>query len=260
MTTTVDGVDIHHETIGAGPDVVLVHGITDCSATWGPVPELLAAQRRVTTLDLRGMGRSGDATDYGAAGMARDVAAVVSAAGVENPLVVGHSLGGVVVTAYAGTAPVRGVVNVDQTLRLSFFQEGLRGIEPLLRDPAAFPEVIRSMFASMDGDQLTPEQAATVAGHRRLRQEVVLGVWNQILQNPLETLDADIEAMTAGVTAPYLSLQFEDPGEEYSAWLKRLIPQAVVEHWTAPDGGTVGHYGHLVEPERFVQRVLAFDH
>jgi pimeloyl-ACP methyl ester carboxylesterase len=258
-TTTTDGVGIHHETIGSGPDVVLVHGLTDSSPTWGPIPRMLAERYRVTTLDLRGMGRSGDAADYDAAGMSRDLAAVIAAAEVEDPLVVGHSLGGIVVTAYAGAAPVRGVINVDQTLQLGGFQAGLREVAPLLRDPATFPSIIAAIFEAMDGDQLSPEQQAMIAANRRQRQEVVLGVWNQVIDAPLAELDAVAAALASGISAPYLSLQFADFGPAYDEWLRALVPQAVVESWSVADG-VLGHYGHLVQPQRFVERVIAFDH
>lgn len=252
--TTSDGVDIHFETIGSGSDVVLIHGLTDSSATWGPITGSLAETYRVTTIDLRGHGRSGDAGDYGAVNMARDVEAVVAASGVESPLVIGHSLGGVVATAYAGRAHVRATINVDQTLRLSGFQDGLRQVEPLLRDPDSFPGVIAAVFAAMDGDQLPDATLADIAAHRRQRQEVVLGVWDQVLSTPVERLDALMKDVTSSVTAPYLSLQFVETDPAYTAWLQSLLPSAVVEYWPG-----LGHYGHRIQPERFVERVIAFD-
>lgn len=258
-TTTADGVTIHYETIGSGPDLLLVHGLTDSALTWGPVTGLLAEHYRVTTLDLRGMGRSGDSDDYDAAGMVRDLAAVVAAAGLEDPLVVGHSLGGIVASGYSGLAPTRGTVNVDQTLRLGNFQVALQSVESMLRDPATFPTIIQAIFSGMDGDQLTPDQKSALASHRRQRQELVVGVWNQVFHTPVAELDAEMASMTAGITTPYLSLQFDEPDPAYTEWLQGLIPHAMVEHWSVP-GGVLGHYGHLVQPQRFVERVLAFDH
>ncbi|MCU1397440.1 MAG: alpha/beta hydrolase fold [Acidimicrobiales bacterium] len=257
-TTTADGVRIEYATVGSGRDLVLVHGLTDSSLTWGPITPLLADHYRVTTLDLRGMGSSGDGAERTALAMVRDVAAVVDAASIADPLVIGHSLGGVVATAYAASARVRGVINVDQPLRLSAFQEGLLQVAPLLRDPAAFPSIIEAIFSAMDGDQLTAEQSAAIAAHRRQRQEVVLGVWNEVIDLPTADLDALATSLTAGLDAPYLSLQFGDFGADYGGWLHRLLPQAVIETWSSP-GGEIGHYGHLVDADRFVQRVLAFD-
>ncbi|HEY4331036.1 MAG TPA: alpha/beta hydrolase [Ilumatobacteraceae bacterium] len=253
-TTTSDGVQIHYETQGSGRDVVLIHGLTDSSATWGPIPAMLADRYRVTTLDLRGHGQSADAASYDAVGMARDVYAVVSAAGLEGPLVIGHSLGGVVATAFAGAAPVRGAINVDQPLQLSSFQAGLREVEALLRDPSSFPNVIAMVFDAMDGDHLSPEIKADIASHRRVRQEVVVGVWNAVFTTPVAQLDAVMKSATSSITAPYLSLQFMEAPAGYTAWLQGLVPQATVQEWPG-----LGHYGHRIHPDRFVETVIAFD-
>jgi pimeloyl-ACP methyl ester carboxylesterase len=249
---------IHHETIGSGADVVLIHGLTDSSPTWGPIPAMLAERYRVTTLDLRGMGRSGDSDDYSAAAMVDDVTEVVAAAGVSSPLVIGHSLGGVVATGYSARYDVRGTVNVDQSLHLSGFKEALMQVEPMLRDPASFGPVIEAVFAGLDGDQLPDVITADISSHRRQRQEVVLGVWDQVFSLSVDELDALMAELTAGLTAPYLSIHYGDPGADYVAWLQRLIPQAVVEHPTPPTG-EYGHYGHRIDPERFVKRVTLFD-
>ena len=266
-TITSDGVAIHHSTVGAGPDVVLVHGLTDRSATWGPITGMLAERYRVTTLDLRGMGESGDADDYGSTTMVRDVEAVVAAVGIDDPLVIGHSLGGIVVTAYAATAPVRGTINLDQSLHLSGFQVALQQVESLLRDPASFPSVIQAVFDGLDGPVLAEAEHAAlkaeIVGLRRQRQEVVLGVWDQVFSSTVGELDALMAQITADITTPYLSLEFIDNGPGYPDWLRALVPHALVESWIVPvDGGPAvefGHYGHRLDPSRLVERVIAFD-
>lgn len=252
---TSDGIAINYDTVGAGRDLVLVHGLTDASGTWGPITGALAETHRVTTLDLRGMGASEDADDYSSIGMVRDIEAVVGAAGITDPLVIGHSLGGVVVTVYAATAQVRGVINVDQPLQLSGFQEGLRQVEALLRDPQSFPAVIEAVFAGMNGELMNAELQADIASHVRRRQEVVLGVWDEVLSTPVAELDDLIAQMTAGIAAPYLSLHFGHGAPDYTEWLHALIPHAIVEQWSP----ALGHYGHRIEAQRFVARVREFD-
>ena len=133
---SADGVSIFYEEFGGGegPAAVLVHGITESSATWGPITGLLAESRRVVTLDLRGHGQSGMADRYDLEAMAGDVAAVCADAGLEAPHLVGHSLGGAVVSAVASVMPVSSVVNVDQMLSLGSFKDQLMPVEPMLRD------------------------------------------------------------------------------------------------------------------------------
>ncbi len=83
---------------------------------------------------------------------------------------------------------------------------------------------------------------------------MVLGIWATLLDTPTEVLDRANESLLSGIEVPYLSLHGSDPGREYPAWLTELVPTASVEVW---DGD--GHYPHLVEPDRFVERLEAFD-
>lgn len=55
------------------------------------------------------------------------------------------------------------------------------------------------------------------------------------------------------IRAPYLLLHGADPGPEYVSWLTSHLPTATVEVW--PDAG---HFLHLLDPERFVERVIDF--
>jgi len=251
---TTDGVTIHYEATGAGRAVVLVHGITDSGDDWGPVTALLGEDHRVIVVDLRGHGRSGDADDYGALAMASDVAAVVAAEHASAPLLVGHSLGGVVVTAAAAAVGARGVVNVDQPLRFSDFKGALEPLVDALRGPG-FAEALASVFAAMEGDRLDPPTRASLAANRaRARQGVVLGVWSMVFDSTPEDLDAVAAGLLPSVTVPYLALHGLPVAPGYEDWLRGLLPQAAVEHWEGH-----GHYPHRVDPHRFVERVRAFD-
>ena len=253
--TSTDGVDIAYDTRGRGPAIVLVHGITDKRTLWNPVADRLAADHQVVTLDLRGHGESGDAADYSALAMANDVGAVVTAAGIESPMLVGHSLGGIVVSAYgASGAPVAGIVNVDQSLHLSEFAGALRPVEPLLRGPE-FHDMISAIFTSMDGPLLSEsDRAAGAARQAAARQDVVLGVWGLVFGSTDAELDAVIDAVAQAITAPYLAIHGLDPGADYADWLAARVSGATVELW--PDHG---HYVHLVDPDRFAERVRRFD-
>ncbi len=251
--TSQDGTTIHYEVAGSGDPVVLVHGITESGRTWDPVTELLASRHRVVVPDLRGHGASERGPSYDLASLAGDVAAVIGAEGLERPRVVGHSLGGAVVSALAGALPTRSVVNVDQPLKLDEFQAQLRAVEPALRDPESFPMVIGGLFDQLAGDALATEERARIEGHRRADQEVVLGIWMPILEAPAEEVAAMVEAAVSAISCPYLAIHGIDPGAQYAAWLTGLVPGASVDVW---DG--LGHYPHLVDPVRFVARLEEF--
>jgi pimeloyl-ACP methyl ester carboxylesterase len=251
-STIVDGVEIAYDVRGTGPALVLVHGITECRRAWDPLVADLATDHTVVALDARGHGESGSAATYDSQAMAGDVAAVISDLGLADPLVVGHSMGGVVVTAFAAAHPCRGVVNVDQSIALGDFQDLVRAAEPMLRGDD-FEDVITGLFDSMQGP-LPSEEVARIGALRQPRQDVVLGVWAPLLDLSRDELDALVDSLASEVRVPYLSLHGIDPGPDYGDWLRDAIPTATVEVW---DGD--GHYPHLVEPARFLERLRAFE-
>jgi pimeloyl-ACP methyl ester carboxylesterase len=254
MTSDIDTVTLVHEEHGDGPLAVLIHGITENRHSLDPLIPLLAPHYRVVAVDLRGHGESPFADSYLLPELAADVADVVQGlGGSEPPLVIGHSLGGAVAAVYGAAHPVRGVVIVDQPLDLAGFQAQLRPVEPLLRGDE-FESVIRGMFGQMYVS-LPPSEVGRLEALRRPDQGVVLGIWDPILTEPLDDLTRAIDAMiTATTPYPSLAVHGLPIATDYPEWLGRRIPGTVVEDW-----GLVGHYPHLVDPERFVARVRAFD-
>lgn len=99
--TAVDGVPIAYESVGEGAPILLIHGFaSDRVQNWrGPgwYETLTGAGYRVVAMDCRGHGESGKPHDpamYGHEIMARDTVAVMDAAGLEAPFVMGYSMGG----------------------------------------------------------------------------------------------------------------------------------------------------------------------
>lgn len=95
--TVSDGGRIHLVERGAGPALVLVHGITLGVATWTPQLHSLADRYRVIAVDQRGHGQSiaGDG-GYSMERLADDLAEVLDDLDVTGAVLVGHSMGGMV--------------------------------------------------------------------------------------------------------------------------------------------------------------------
>lgn len=116
-TVHTNGIGTYYERRGAGPPVVFVHaGVLD-HHTWEPQVDALAPEYETVVYDLRGHGRTGgsDRSPYSAALFAADLAALLDALDLERPVIVGHSLGGLVAQTFAATHPdrVRGLVLAD---------------------------------------------------------------------------------------------------------------------------------------------------
>jgi pimeloyl-ACP methyl ester carboxylesterase len=118
-TTAADGTHLHWtDTGGDSPPVVLLHGVQVDGLSWLRTAQALEERHRVVMPDLRGHGRSGRVHDaLTAATYVEDVRAVLAAAGVRRPVVVGHSMGADVAGRLATQDEVRGVVLVDPALR-----------------------------------------------------------------------------------------------------------------------------------------------
>lgn len=235
---------------------MLVHGITECASTWDPIADRLEDRFDVLAVDLRGHGRSGLSSDYGLEAMAGDIAAVIEMVGMNRPHLVGHSLGGAVVSATGSVVPVASVTNVDQSLRLGQFKEQVVSVEGLLRDPEMFPSVVSALFDEMIGPRIDEVERARINAARRADQDVVLGVWRLLLEASVEEVDAGVDSALAGYSSlpvPYLSLFGSDPGDDYAAWLTARIPGSSVEIWEDH-----GHYPHLVDPNRFLELLSRF--
>ena len=101
---------------GCGAPVVALHGLTASYVTFVGVAERLGGRRPLLALDLRGRGDS-DKPDgpYGMEQHARDVAAAMRAMGLDESLIIGHSMGAFVATALAAQEPglVCGLILID---------------------------------------------------------------------------------------------------------------------------------------------------
>ncbi|GII95587.1 hydrolase [Sinosporangium siamense] len=120
--------------------MLLLHGLGGTLQHWDAVAPLLTGAHQVVSMDLRGHGLSGDgAWEWEA--VLDDIEAVVDHLGLDTPLVVGHSLGGMVAVRWALRHPGGpGIVNLD----------GLRSAETSPRHYAGIgQEELTALLAEM---------------------------------------------------------------------------------------------------------------
>jgi pimeloyl-ACP methyl ester carboxylesterase len=93
-----DGAVIHTIEHGTGRPIVLLHGVTLSIATWPYQIATLGKEFRVVAVDQRGHGKSERGSGgYGIERMASDAAQVLSHLDLRDAIVVGHSMGGMVI-------------------------------------------------------------------------------------------------------------------------------------------------------------------
>jgi pimeloyl-ACP methyl ester carboxylesterase len=250
----VNGVQLHYEEAGSGAPVVFVHGVWMSSRFFEKQIAHFGSSHRAVALDLRAHGRSEHVHEgHTVAQYARDLRGFLDALGLENAVLVGWSMGALVLWDYVrqfGVGGLRGIVVVDQSPSdyrwpdwpygfLDFdavrhLMEGVqtdresvvRGFLPLMLKKAPAEEDVAWMLEEV----MRPP--ASVAGAI---------IFDQTMQ--------DYRAVLPSVTVPALVVTGAD---------EKLVP-VEAERWAAaqmPDARLVvfdesGHCPFLEEPERF---------
>jgi len=116
----VNGINLYFETRGAGRPLILQHGGHGSGEMFGPILPALAEHHQVIAPDLQGHGRTADIDrPLDIRLMAGDIAALIDHLALDQPDVVGYSLGGGVAlqTAVRYPAKVRRLVTASAHIR-----------------------------------------------------------------------------------------------------------------------------------------------
>ena len=109
----LESVILHHDVlrfvdVGAGPPVVLVHGLLGSHESWAPQISRLAKRHRVVAPDLFGHGQSDKPSgDYSLSAHAATLRDLMDHLGISSAAFVGHSLGGGIVMQLSYLFPER---------------------------------------------------------------------------------------------------------------------------------------------------------
>jgi pimeloyl-ACP methyl ester carboxylesterase len=214
----LDGRSVLYGTVGEGPDLVIVHGLSGSWRWWSLLTDRLAEHHRLHLVTLPRLGR------MRAGGLASWLGRFLESGGIEQADVVGHSLGGLVAAELASREPrlVRRLVLVAPA--------GIpcgRGV--LERSLPLFEELydVRTHLRTIVADALRTGPVSIVHG--------VVYVWER-----------DLRAELGAVQTPTLLVWGERdrlvPARIADEWA-RLLPHATlvrlpcghVPMWEAPD-------------------------
>lgn len=251
MATATDlATGLAYDVDGCGTPVVLVHGLTFDRRTWRPIIERLDGSVMTIAIDMPAHGDSGGAPAR-LDNVSRHIDRLLESLRVERPILVGHSLAAGIAGVYASAHPARGIVLVDQATEVLPFAQMLHQIAPMLRGPA-FDQVWPNIEDSL-GLNCIPEPTRTlVLDAHRVEQDVVLGYWDQVLNTDPAELQTWIDDVASRIQCPCLAV-FGRPVTDGERERLSRLPDVQIEEWAGD-----GHFVHLVEPERFTTRLLAF--
>lgn len=248
-----DGVKLFVEEAGTGvPPMLLVHGWT-CDHTYmAPQFDYFHHTRRVVAVDLRGHGQSDKPQQaYTMHTFADDLVWVCDQLGIRKPVIVGHSMGGVIAVELAVSVPglPAAVVTLDSPLvPPQALSDTVAPVQQALWGPN-YREVQRQfvsdfMFLPTDDPQRKAQIVATMSSSP---QHVMASAFENVLR-------CDTAAALAQCPVPLLVLLAAQPLSDV-ARLRELNPRVVI-------GQTVGagHFHQLEVPEQvnaMIERFLA---
>ena len=247
--STSDG--LAYEKHGDGLPVVFLHGLTFDRTAWRPIIERLGQEVCSIAFDLPGHGETG-----GAPCTLREAAARVNAAlesmGIDEPVIVGHSISSGIASIYAASYPVRGLVNVEGTVDIRPIAALVQRLEPALRSER-FAAAFEPFQQSMGFEHVPEPLRSQVLDSQDIRQAVVLGYWQQLLHTDPSDLQAEIEREMGRIHAPCLNVFGHTLSDHERNYLHHHVSHVLIEEW--PDRG---HHVHLAEADRFAARLQSF--
>jgi 2-(acetamidomethylene)succinate hydrolase len=252
----VPGGEIAVNLLGSGPALVLLHGITSAGIAWTTVADQLAADFQLIIVDQRGHGRSFK-PDHGylLPDYADDLDALLSHFKLDHPLIMGHSMGGMVTLEWATRHPNRAAALVleDAPMRHGgpnaaehFDGWIVANAMPTLAAEAYY----RNKYPGMPDVELRIRADSITATAR--------AVFTELKENMLSQRGAVIIDQFAGITSPTLLVygDLHDGG---------MVPRTDAAHFeeTLANAETVriagvGHGIHRDVPDQFLSVVTPF--
>ena len=246
------GIRLHYIEQGpaSGPAILLLHGYTDSSGSWGLVMPLLPPEMRVVALDQRGHGFSDRPEGaYTVDDFATDALEAMDALQIASATVVGHSMGSFVARRVAERAPDRVshlvLLGSAPTADNAAVREVLQAVNAL-KDPVD-PAFVREFQLSTAAKPVPPDfMAARIVNS----QNMPAHVWKSALGSLVGYRPS------AAITCPTLVIGGDADSvfsKEEQAALAREIPGAVLDLEPA-----IGHALNWEDPDRFVASLLRF--
>jgi pimeloyl-ACP methyl ester carboxylesterase len=240
---------------GNGPALLLVHGIGSSGAGWVPVIDDLAAEFTLITLDLRGHGES-DKPPHGYLyeDYIRDIDGLLAALHIDRPLIIGHSLGGILTLWWAARHPDRAAALVIEDSPLRSGEDFRPAFDGWLKLNALSLPELRHYYAS----EYPAWPPAMIEARARDMAGTSRAVFAELREDSLANHGVDRLREIEGITSPLLLIHgdVETGGmvhPEDIAELPRRLPQA--QTIRIPGGGHTLHRSHR---EEFLAAALPF--
>jgi pimeloyl-ACP methyl ester carboxylesterase len=253
---TVDGLRLHYEMSGTGPDLVMIHGASGSlrDLTFS-LRDQLTDRYRVTVVDRPGLGHSDPLADTSLLAQARVIKAGVAQLGVTDPIVLGQSYGGAVALAWALDGGPRALVLVaspslpwpgklDPWYRLTSSTLGRAVVIPLASAYVPQSYVAAATRAVFAPDPVPPGYEAHLGTALALRRPSLAANTAQVnaLRAELVTMAPRYPALAVPVELIHGTADTIVPLSIHSGPLSGLLPD--VRLTTLDGAGHMPHHSH----------------
>lgn len=256
---------------GESHPILCIHGITANCRCWDHLASVLTPQYSVMAMDLRGRGRSDrPPTGYSLDHHIRDINCLMDDLGVDQAVVMGHSLGAFIGLAFAAQYPQRTdrLVLVDGGGDLSKEQmdKVFTGIKPALdRLETVFPSMEAYLAKMRAAPYIQPWSSAIETYYRYEIEPTEDGVRTNIQPAHIQEEAANIRKEACATFYPSVKckvLVLRAP-EGLLSQEDILLPEDVIDKMIAeiPDArrfdvAGVNHYGIVFQPHDARDRAL----
>jgi pimeloyl-ACP methyl ester carboxylesterase len=262
-----DGLSVHAEVAGSGPDLVLIHGANGCTRDFTfALVDRLRDRYRVLALDRPGLGWSQDA---GAAGVSPQAQADIlrracGHLGVTRPIVLGQSYGGSVAMAWALRDPATAALvivagatmpwpgGLGLTYRLTAHPLAAAALLPLASAWVTETRIDRTLTAIFAPDPVPDGYAAHVGTALALRRGSLMANARQVngLRPHIVDMAQDYPRLTLPVEILHGTADTIVPAAIHALPLSQRLPGAQL---TLIEGA--GHMPHHTHPEAVIDAI-----
>ena len=253
---SADGVEIAYTVQGIGePALVFIHGWSCDKSYWDEQVKTFSPKYKVVAIDLAGHGQSGlERKNYTLQAFGQDVAAVVSALGLDKVILIGHSMGGPVVIEAANLLKnkVIGIIGADtfQNLGATFPEEqAIPFLKPFKENfVATTKEFVKRMFPKTADSLLVKKVADDMSSAPPA--VAISAMENMFKDNAVEALK-ELTTPIISINCDMYPIQLEENKKQVKSFEIKMMPGS-------------GHFVMLDNPKLFdkllLESVVELDH
>lgn len=242
-----------------GPSLIILHGLLGLSDNWVSIAKIFSKRYRVYIPDLRNHGNSFHSDEFGYTSMSCDIDQLINANEIENPIIMGHSMGGKLAMIYALNNPemIRKLIIVDISPVLYAANKNFGYLKIMQELDFSLmqnrEDIVVYLNARMDDPRLVLHLLKNV-------RSISNGqfAWKPNLSNIINNLDGilDFPNFSNSFTNPSLFIvgkESEYVHHDHEKIIKRLFPKSIIQRID-----NAGHWVHADNPAAFIRTVETF--